>query len=219
MESSFRPPNDPSFQLIETFLWEPQRGVVRRDRHIARMQRTAALFDIHLPDVDACLDSLSAPGPLRVRLTVDQRGNLHISKQPFVPLSADTVWQLGVAEQRLRATDPWLGVKTTERHVYDAARATLPKTLDELIFLNEEGWLCEGTITNLFLDLGDGLMTPPLSCGVLPGVLREELIETGQVRVARLGLEALAECHALYVGNSLRGLIPARLSQVGIIVE
>ena len=111
----------------------------------------------------------------------------------------------------MRADDPWLGVKSTQRAIYDAARANLPSELDELIYCNDDGWLCEGTITNIFVDQGEGLLTPPLDCGVLPGVLREELLEMGRAREVRLRLNDLAICDRIYVGNSLRGLIPARL--------
>lgn len=215
MEGPFRPPADPGFRLIETFLWTPAQKMVRRDRHLARLRRTAARFGIRLPDVEAEIDRLSSTGPLRGRLTVDRQGQAHLSTQAFEPLAPGTIWRLGLAETRLRAEDPWLSVKTTQRQIYDTARAGLPPHLDELIFLNEDGWLCEGTITNLFVDLGDGLLTPPLSCGVLPGVLRAALIDTGRAREAPLDLAALSGGRALYVGNSLRGLIPARLSDDG----
>lgn len=185
--------------------------MVRRDLHLGRLRRTAARFGIEMPDIAEQIDSLSSPDPLRVRLTVNRQGEADLTYQTFDPLPDGTVWRLGLADQRLCATDPWLGVKTTQRRLYDSARAALPAHLDEFVFLNEDGWLCEGTITNLFVDLGDGLLTPPLGCGVLPGVLREELIATGRAREARLDYAALSTCRALFVGNSLRGLIPARL--------
>ncbi|MEM9845255.1 MAG: aminotransferase class IV family protein [Pseudomonadota bacterium] len=213
MESPLRPPADPGFELIETFLWTPGQGVVRQARHLDRLRRTAEQFDISLPDVDAQIDALSSPGPLRVRLSVGMDGDVTLTHRPFQPLATGTIWRLGLSEHRLRADDPWLTVKTTQRQLYDAARASLPADLDELLFLNENDWLCEGTITNVFVDLGEGLLTPPLSCGVLPGVLRQELIESGRAREAHLKVASLSDCHALYVGNSLRGLIPARMSK------
>ena len=65
-----------------------------------------------------------------------------------------------------------------------------------------------GTITTVFFDAGAGLRTPPLACGLLPGVLREEMLDTGQAREAVLRGEDLGRVR-LWVGNSLRGLIPA----------
>ena len=115
-----------------------------------------------------------------------------------------------MAEARLASGDPWLRVKTTERRVYDAARDALPAGIDEVLFLNERGEVCDGTITSVFVARGGALVTPPLRCGLLPGVLREEMLAEGLCREAVLRREDLAE--GLMVGNALRGLIPARLA-------
>ncbi len=93
-------------------------------------------------------------------------------------------WRLGLASVRLWSGDPWLGVKSTRRAVYDATRAALPEGLDEVLFLNERGEVCEGTITTVFFDRGQGMRTPPLSCGLLPGVLRAELACPEEVLMA-----------------------------------
>jgi 4-amino-4-deoxychorismate lyase len=110
-----------------------------------------------------------------------------------------------MARERLNSADPWLGHKTTRRAVYDAARAALPQGLDEMIFQNERGEVCEGTITTVFFDRGQGMRTPPLACGVLPGVLRADLGAAEEVLLA-VDLPRVR----LWVGNALRGLIPAR---------
>jgi 4-amino-4-deoxychorismate lyase len=101
--------------------------------------------------------------------------------------------------------------KTTRRVVYDTARASLPDGIDELLFLNEREELCEGTITNLFIEMPDGRrLTPPVSCGLLPGILREQLLEEGWAE-AVLTMNDLKSAKAIFMGNSLRGLIPAKL--------
>ena len=76
--------------------------------------------------------------------------------------------------------------------------------LDEVIFLNERGEVCDGTITTLFFDRGQGMRTPPLTCGLLPGVLRADLAVPEEVLLA----SDLPRVH-LWVGNSLRGLMRA----------
>ena len=111
---------------------------------------------------------------------------------------------MGLAEERLRSDDPWLQVKSTRREVYDRARASLTEGLDEVLFLNERGEVCDGTITTVFFDRGQGMRTPPLSSGLLPGVLRAELGCAEEV----LSAEDLPKVR-LWVGNALRGLIPA----------
>ena len=122
-----------------------------------------------------------------------------------------TVWRLRLATEKIHSADPWRQLKTTERGIYDRARTAMPEDADEVLFLNEHGALCEGSITNLFVDMGHGLLTPPLACGVLPGVLRAELLARSEAREAVLMPDALADARAIYVGNALRGLIPSRM--------
>jgi 4-amino-4-deoxychorismate lyase len=124
------------------------------------------------------------------------------------------IWTVRVAETRLDSADKLLRIKTTRRAVYDAARAEFTTLqADEVLMLNERGDVCEGTITSVFLDDGSGILrTPPIACGLLAGVLRTELICQRKARVARITLDDLAT-GKLFVGNSLRGLIPAKLSE------
>ena len=77
-----------------------------------------------------------------------------------------------MAQTRLRSGDPLLRHKTTRRAVYDRARGEFaPAEADEVLLLNERDEVCEGTITSLFVDAGDGgpLLTPALACGLLAG--------------------------------------------------
>jgi 4-amino-4-deoxychorismate lyase len=211
MESPLRPPADQGFRLIETMLWTPEGGFQRGDVHRKRLAFAARRLGIAPVGVEAALAAFTADGPQRVRLTVDAEGTPEITHAPYTPLPEGTVWRLAVAETRLDADDPWLGVKTTQRQLYDRDRAAMPADVDELIYLNGAGHVCEGTITNVFADLGQGLVTPPISDGLLPGVLRSSLICAGKVRIQHLTLDDLLNARAIYVGNSLRGLITSVL--------
>lgn len=212
-----RPPAD--LQLIETLRWEPDTGFVRLPLHLARFEASAQAlgFDCERHLVAAALESaVSAAGrALRIRLTLDSAGRHDVTTQPFVPLTADSLWTIRVATTRLSSDDALLRHKTTRRDLYDRARAEFTRDeADEVLLLNERDELCEGTITTLFLDTGRGpLLTPPLACGLLAGVLRAEMLESGRAVEAVLGESDLRSADALYVGNSLRGLISARMPQ------
>jgi 4-amino-4-deoxychorismate lyase len=132
-----------------------------------------------------------------------------VTSAPIV--AEDRVWTVAISDVRLTSDDPWLRVKTTQRALYDTARAALPDGVDEMIFLNERDELCEGTITNIFAERDDVLVTPSLSSGVLPGILRQTLICSKRATVGKLTIEELRAAPNIYVGNSLRGLIKARL--------
>jgi 4-amino-4-deoxychorismate lyase len=120
-----------------------------------------------------------------------------------------------LAQTRLDSRDPWLTVKTTHRPAYDAARAALPPGIDEVLFQNERGEVCDGTITTVFFDRGQGLRTPPLVAGLLPGVLRAAQL-AGPVQEETLLARDLPQVR-LWVGNSLRGMIPARWVDPGAV--
>lgn len=205
--------SDPDFRLIETLGWRPCAGFGHLDRHLARMGRSAMALGIRFDAsaARALLEGQVGGEALRCRLTLDAHGQLDLTS---APLGAPTTgWILAIAEERLNSDNIWLRYKTTRRAQYDRARAALPNGVDELLFLNERDELCEGTITNLFLTLADGSkVTPSLASGVLPGILRETLLSSGEVTERTLTMEDLQNAREIHMGNSLRGLIPARLA-------
>ncbi|WP_235829752.1 aminotransferase class IV [Frigidibacter oleivorans] len=209
MEDPFRDARlIPGLQLIETLAWDGTR-LPRRDRHLARLAAGAATlgFPCDPAAAAALLGGVAGDASLRLRLTLDAAGRFDLTAAPLPPAPAE--WRVALAAEPL-ASSPWLGVKTTMRARYDRDRAALPPGIEEWIYANPAGEVCEGTITNLFFDRGEGLRTPPLACGLLPGCLRAELLETGAAREEVLRAGDLPRVR-LWMGNSLRGLIPARL--------
>ena len=205
------------FALIETLRWEPDTGFVRGSLHLDRMRVSAEAlgFDFNKEAALAAMRGIATGRePLRIRLELARDGQATASAARFVAHPSGTVWKVAIASTQLASSDPLLRHKTTRRDAYVAARAEFPTDeIDEVILLNEDGFVCEGTITNIFVrrDPGGPLLTPPLSCGLLPGVLRRELLETGAAQEAALTPGDLAGASQLYCGNSLRGLIPAVL--------
>ncbi len=203
--------------LIETLRFEPESGFVRLERHLGRLAASAQALGLANADraAQALADAVSPKPetPLRVRLELFADGRIEVKTAPFAPLPEGASWTVKIGRTRLASADPLLRHKTSRRAAYEAARAEFAAgEADEVILLNEHGEICEGTITSIFLDDGSGILqTPPLSCGLLAGVLRAELLETGRAREARLRPQDM-QGHAFFLGNSLRGLIPARLA-------
>jgi len=193
----------PDLKLIETLAWDGQR-LVRLPLHLARLAASARAlgWGCDLSAVEMALRAAVPEAAARMRLTLDGAGAVAVQAAALPAGKAE--WRIGLAAERLRADDPWLAVKSTQRAGYDAARANLAAGLDEVILCNERGEVCDGSITTLFFDRGQGMRTPPLSCGLLPGVLRAEMAVAEEV----LRAEDLPHVK-LWVGNSLRGLIPA----------
>jgi 4-amino-4-deoxychorismate lyase len=205
------------FALIETLRREPGEGFIRGDLHLDRMEASAAALGFAFDRARVLFEMekvAAGETPLRVRLELARNGNVTVVATPFDRLPANTVWRIAIAATRLDSRDALLRHKTTRRGTYFAARAEFSGAeADEVILLNEDGAACEGTITNIFarFEPNGTLLTPPISCGLLPGVLRMTLLESGAAREATLTPGDLAGVSELFCGNSLRGLIPAAL--------
>lgn len=204
------------FSLIETMRWEPDHGFVRVDQHMRRLSRSADALGFRQPPADVLKQLQAAISgaetALRVRLVMTYRGKIEITTTPFAPFAADTVWKVRLAKTTMPSDDPAYRHKTSRRELYETARAEFtPEEADEVLLLNERGEVCEGTITNLFLEKQDGsLATPALSSGLLPGILRADLIREGRAKSEVLRPADL-ENTRFFMGNSLRGLIAAEL--------
>jgi para-aminobenzoate synthetase/4-amino-4-deoxychorismate lyase len=188
-------------ELIETLRWD--KDVVRRDAHLARMENSARHLGLAF-DAAAAIAALDGAiagrtGASRLRLTLDEQG-LHAATAHDLPPNP-AYWTYALACERAHSDDALLRHKTSWRDLYDRAHPGC----DELLFRNQRGELTEGARSNVFVARGGLLLTPPLGCGVLPGILRAELIAQGKAREAVLTPDDLTG--DVYFGNSLRGLI------------
>jgi 4-amino-4-deoxychorismate lyase len=207
------------FSLIETMRWTPDQGFLRLEQHLRRLSRSAdALGFRQAKDVEGALNAeVGGERALRVRLVMSFRGKIEVTVSPFELQGDDAVWTIRIGATKLRSDDPLYRHKTTRREPYEAARAEFPvDEVNEVLLTNERGELCEGTITNLFVEDHEGmLMTPPIASGILPGVLRADLIRErrakSQVLTPAMLEDAIDTGRKIFVGNSLRGLIRAEL--------
>jgi len=205
------------FGLIETLLYTRDEGFRLLPEHLARLAASSAAlgFAHEAAQVRGALEAAiaqAASDRLRVRLVLARDGTIETSAAPIEPIPSDTVWKVAVAERRFSSTDPLLRHKTTRRALYEdaLAEATQRCGADEVLFLNERDELCEAARCNLFVRDSEILLTPPLSCGLLPGTLRAALIAQGRARESILRLEDVSG-REFFLGNSVRGLVRARL--------
>jgi para-aminobenzoate synthetase/4-amino-4-deoxychorismate lyase len=208
-------PARPPFDLLETLLWTPADGIRLLDLHLARLRESADYFDFpcDLARVRAALADLvrtfpAAPQRLRLRLAAD--GTPTLQAAPLAPLASDPFFRVALARRPVDRNDVFLYHKTTHRRVYEAAKADFPGH-DDVILWNEAGEVTESTIANLAAEIDGALCTPPVACGLLPGVARAELLARGVLRERRLSLDDLRGAPRLFLLNSVRGLVPAVL--------
>lgn len=206
------------FGLIETLRWSRSEGFVRRDSHLARLARSAAELGFPLNmsrlemDLAALVAALVDDAPRRVRIELARDGTTSLAA-PLLGPEPDRPLRVGLARDPVDAGDPFLRHKTTRRARWDAASAEATRLgLDDMVFVNRDGFLTESTRADLFVERDGRLLTPALHHGLLPGVLRQELIETGRAIEADLTPEDLVGA-SWFLGNSLRGPKPARLER------
>jgi para-aminobenzoate synthetase/4-amino-4-deoxychorismate lyase len=201
---------------LETLRLE-QGAYPRLSGHLARLQRTAQHFGLRfsLARVREALQTLAAQhseGCWRVRLTLDGQGAIHTQATAYVPsplplrlaLAAVPIDSLGAAAEFVQH-------KTTRRELYEACARHKPAAAFDLLLWNTQEELTECSFGNIALQIDGEWLTPARASGLLPGVLREELLAQGRVREARLLKSDLARAQALAFFNSLRGWCPAEL--------
>ena len=204
------------FELIETMLYDGANGYWLLEGHLRRLKASALYFGYALDEAAARqrLEDVvagRAGARLRVRLTLAEDGTMAITATEQPAMGPDAVMRYAVSATRLDSTNAFLFHKTTRRELYDREWQHYASTAgaDEVLYLNERGELAEGSRTNVFVEKSGQLLTPPLSSGLLPGVLRAELLASGRAEEAVLTLDDLRVADAVYVGNSVRGLVKA----------
>jgi para-aminobenzoate synthetase/4-amino-4-deoxychorismate lyase len=195
-------------QLVETLRWEAGRGYALLERHLRRLEVSAAAlgFDCAADTVRSALLA-AAPGggqhTVRLRLAAD--GTVAITTAPLAsrPPAAGPA-TVALAAAPVDSREPLLYHKTTWRPWYDGVLDRYPGCVD-VLFCNRRGEVTEGTIHNLVVERDDRLLTPPVASGLLPGTLRGELLATGVLEEAVIRREELSAAGRMWLINSVRG--------------
>jgi para-aminobenzoate synthetase/4-amino-4-deoxychorismate lyase len=215
------------FQLIETLLWQPDQGFYLLNLHLDRLRKSATYwgypFQVELLRRHLAEAAGGATKVLRLRLLLYKDGRVTVdvencelpqSMAGAIETGGDDLPLVTLAKIATVPDDPFLHHKTTQRQIYDQERKrAAAKGCFEVLFVNSRGELTEGSFTNLFVRRGRELLTPPLACGLLDGVLRRALL-TGlipmppglAIREAILRPADLETAEAILVGNSVRGV-------------
>lgn len=196
------------FDLVETMAFDPLGGIALLERHLARMTASAhALgfaFDRHATRNELQAATFRLREAARVRLLLSVSGAIAVDVTPLPPPPAGPV-EVAVAPLPVPPGDLRLLHKTSDRRFWPAP----PPGCFETIFIGADGEVTEGSFTSVFVGAGAQLLTPPRDRGLLPGVLRAELIARGEAVEMPLTIGDLTQ--GFYVGNAVRGLIRARL--------
>jgi branched-chain amino acid aminotransferase len=200
-------------------------GPFALSRHLRRLAASAAAMGMQPPDdavVRSAVASVMAANPVeigRLRITytggVGPLGSDRGAAKPtlVVALAPVQSWPPSTTI----VTVPWTrneksaiaGVKSTSyAENVVALRVAHDRGASEAIFGNTVGDLCEGTGTNIFVVVGERVLTPPLSSGCLAGITRQLVIEWFGAQEERLPLGVLTEADEVFLTSSTRDVHP-----------
>ena len=220
---------DPGFSLFETLRVDTREAgragvVLYLDRHLARLARSAQALGFQFDDTAIQralvhgIASLSGSGPWRLRLDLHKNGQAAIRSAPLAPLPAGPVRLLLADAPPPEVPPALLGHKISWRPGYDAAvQAAEARGAFDMLFFDAAGHLTEGARSNVFVRLAPARWaTPPLTAGVLPGVMRGLLLEdpaapTYRAEERPITRAELLAAQDLIVCNALRGPLPAKM--------
>lgn len=204
--------------LIETMRRE-QGKITLLPAHLQRLAASSKalgyawnMYTVQAQIEQHCAD-LNPRQTFRVRLLLAPDGGCQITSAPLAPTPEPV--RIVLAPEPLVADSLWLVHKTTHRPWYAPVQAWLTQHPDifDVIVSNPQGEVCEGSRSNIYAQNDEGLwLTPPLACGLLPGVQRQALLDSGQAHETRLTPAELRAARALRVSNALRGWLDAHLS-------
>ncbi|NTW48755.1 MAG: aminodeoxychorismate synthase component I [Chlorobiales bacterium] len=206
------------YELIETMLWDGDYPLL--DKHFARLSRSAAYFGftLELAKVRLLLQreakGFDAGKKYKVRLTLNCDGSAKIESAPIGEGTQEPL-RVCLSSKRTDSRNIFLYHKTTRRERYDELykRAT-QKGFADVLFMNESGHLTEGAISNIIIKKADVFYTPPVACGLLPGVFREHFLEMHKDAVEKkLTQDDLRDADEIFICNAVRGLRKVRLEE------
>ncbi|MDR9449927.1 MAG: aminodeoxychorismate synthase component I [Acidimicrobiia bacterium] len=200
------------FVLIETMRWD--QGFWFLSEHLDRLRDSADYcgFEFDRAQIEEQLQTATIAfpeAPVRVRLSLGERGQVNIETGRIVQV--DQPLRVAVDHLPVDPSDWRLFHKTSMRRRYQEARLRHPDT-DDVLMVNLDGQITESTIANVIVRLDGKWLTPPISSGCLPGVMRRVLLEAGDIEEAPVLVSDLARAEGLELINSVRLRVPAVLA-------
>lgn len=207
--------NITDMRLYESMLWETSPlGVRLLARHFARLRKSAAELGFTVPPdlEERFTKNWSSKQTARVKLVLSKNGSIEISSMPHTtpPLQK---FRLLLSRVPIDSASPLIRHKTSDRSLYQAPLALLKGSADDVVLFNERGQVTEGTSVNLAVQLvmGGPWLTPALECGLVPGVMREEMLSKGELQEAIITVDQFRSAVAIKVLNVVRGSMSAVL--------
>ena len=210
LKTQFLNRSQPDFHLLESLRWDGEYYLLQL--HLERLCSSAEYFAFSWDEnevkraLEQVQERFQRNTAYKVRLLLDRAGKVLTESIPHTLSSSNGT--VVIAAMRTFSQDRFLYHKTTCREFYDRLHAQASRHgHEDVIFLNEREEVTEGARNNIFVEICGKLLTPPAECGLLPGTLRQHLLQSDpRVSERVLRCEDLLAAEAIYLGNSVRGL-------------
>lgn len=180
--------------------------------HLARLSWSAGRLGIPLGEerIRTLLESLPVVAPVaKVRLHLAPDGGVSVEQQEIRDDPAPL--RIVIGGERVDSRDESLFHKCDDRRRFDDTLRRHPG-VDDVILLNQRGEVTQGCWNSLVVRLDGVDCTPPLSAGLLPGVMRGVLLERGEIVERPLIPGDLARSEGIWLINAVRGRRAATLT-------
>src|SRR5690606_17087281 len=212
LKSSFLLNPLPYFELFETMLIE-NGNIFLLDEHLKRLKTAADYFlfkfdyDNLISLINGKLSGIDPAKKYRMKLLLNKQGRVRLEISNFPDNPAEI--KIKLSEKRISSEDKFRYFKTTNRKLPDGELSAASKNgFFDILFMNEKKQVTEGAITNIFIRKKDEWLTPPVSCGLLPGVFRDYwLRENPAIKEKIIHKDDLRSADEIILTNSLRKLI------------
>ena len=199
------PKNMPS-GLFETMRFEPNKGIIHLERHLKRLMYSLEYFGIDFKE-SAIRDSIDQyccemKETMRIRLDVDRYGKHKMSAQKFN--DTDEVRKVTLHDEPIYSNNIFNFHKVVDRSLFENIKRHW-QSYNDVILYNERGHVTQSLMANVVVLLNDNWVTPPIECGLLPGIYREVLLERGDIIEGIVTVEDFFTAEAIALINSLRG--------------
>ena len=205
------------FNLLESMKYHAKHGIVLFERHLARLKKSALFFNFMFDEkairclVQELTSTLSTETNYKIRLTLSKNGVLNIDATNISALKIPETRVVTLySSERTQKENSMLQHKTTDsstRRFYNNVFSTISDKYYDVIFMNQDGFITESSRANLFIQRGEKILTPAIHCGLLPGIMRQKLLEENtSIEETCLTPTDLHQADKIWLTNSVRGI-------------
>ncbi|MCX5704731.1 MAG: aminodeoxychorismate synthase component I [Candidatus Omnitrophica bacterium] len=218
LKADFLTSEQSSFRLLETMLWDEKYTFL--NAHLKRLERSAKYFDFSFSQPKILLELRRLENKFkpevrcRVRLLMDNGGKASFECYVITGDPSRQVRYIAISKHKVDPENKFLYHKTTNRALYDNQhKYYAAKGYFDVIFLNTRDEVAEGAISNIIVQKNGRFYTPPVTCGLLPGIFRQHLLDIGKAREKTLTVGDLRKADKIFACNSVRGLVEVKLKE------